>query len=143
MISHLLKRGSIMKCDLSGKVSLVTGSARGIGQAIANRLAANGSRVVFSDIDGEGAHKAAAQVSGATGLRLDVTRGEEIRAVIGRIVADFGSLDLLINNAGVNTMAHRVAIDKFPRAEWDRILAVDLTGLYEMSRACAEVMRAR
>src|ERR1700680_2850683 len=132
-----------MKCDLSGKVSLVTGAARGIGQAIAQRLAANGSRVVFSDIDGVGAEQAAGPIAGAAAMRLDVTRGDEIRVVIERIVADFGKLDILVNNAGVNTMAHRVPIDQFPREEWDRILAVDLTGLYEVSRAAARVMVAQ
>jgi NAD(P)-dependent dehydrogenase (short-subunit alcohol dehydrogenase family) len=132
-----------MKCDLSGKVSLVTGAARGIGQAIANRMAANGSRVVFSDIDGDGAIQAASQVRGAIGLRLDVTRGDEISSVVQRIVTELGRLDILVNNAGVNTLAHRVTIDQFPREEWDRILAVDLTGLYEMSRAVAGVMRGQ
>jgi NAD(P)-dependent dehydrogenase (short-subunit alcohol dehydrogenase family) len=130
-----------MKCDLNGQVSLVTGAARGIGQAIAGRLAANGSRVVFTDIDGAGAEAAAAQVAGAAGMRLDVTRGDEIRAAVNRIVADFGKLDILVNNAGVNTMAHRVPIDQFPREEWDRILAVDITGLFDMSRAIGQVMR--
>src|SRR5712692_5070245 len=104
-----------MQCDLKGKVSLVTGAARGIGQAIANRLAANGSRVVFSDIDGAGAKQAADQVPGATSLRLDVTRGDEIVSVIQKIVAELGRLDILVNNAGVNTLAHRVSIDQFPR----------------------------
>jgi 3-oxoacyl-[acyl-carrier protein] reductase len=58
-------------------------------------------------------------------------------------VAYHGQLDILVNNAGVNTMAHRVTIDEFPRDEWDRILAVDLTGLYELSKAAARVMRTR
>jgi 3-oxoacyl-[acyl-carrier protein] reductase len=132
-----------MKCDLSGKISLVTGAARGIGQAIANRLAVNGSRVVFSDIDGAGAKQAAEQVPGAISLRLDVTRGEEIRSAIQKISAEHGRLDIVVNNAGVNTLTHRVPIDQFPREEWDRILAVDLTGLYEVSRAVAGVMRAQ
>jgi 3-oxoacyl-[acyl-carrier protein] reductase len=131
-----------MRCDLSGKVSLVTGAARGIGQAIADRLADNGSVVIYTDLDEAGA-RAAAQLHDARALKLDVTRPDEIAAVVERIVVDHGQLDILVNNAGINTMAHRVTIDEFPRDEWDRILAVDLTGLYEMSRATARVMRDR
>jgi 3-oxoacyl-[acyl-carrier protein] reductase len=131
-----------MRSDLTGKVSLVTGAARGIGQAIADRLADNGSLVVYTDIDAAGA-AAAAQVRDAPSLKLDVTEPAEIAAVIERIVTDHGQLDILVNNAGINTLAHRVTIDEFPRDEWDRILAVDLTGLYEMSKAAARVMRAR
>ncbi len=130
-----------MQSDLSGKVSLVTGAARGIGQAIANRLAANGSRVVFSDIDADGAKSAASAHAGCIGLPLDVTNSEQINAVIARTIAEFGRLDILVNNAGINTLTHRVPIDQFPRDEWDKIIAVDLTGLYEMSRAAAVVMR--
>jgi 3-oxoacyl-[acyl-carrier protein] reductase len=131
-----------MKCDLAGKVSLVTGSARGIGQAIADRFAANGSQVFYTDIDEAGASEAA-RSKGGRSAKLDVTNPAEIQAVIARVVAECGKLDLLVNNAGVNTLAHRVTIDEFPRAEWDRILAVDLTGLYEMSKAAARVMRAK
>ncbi len=131
-----------MKCDLSGQISLVTGAARGIGQAIANRLAANGCRaVIFSDIDGAGAIEAAGRVPNGRALRLDVTRGEDVRAVVKTVVDEYGRLDVVVNNAGVNTIAQRVPIDEFPREEWDRILAVDLTGLYEVSRAAAAVMR--
>jgi len=129
-----------MRCDLAGKVSLVTGAARGIGQAIADRLADNGSLVVYTDVD-EGGAAAAAQAHGASSLRLDVTKPDEIAMAIDQIIGDHGRLDILVNNAGVNTMAHRVTIDEFPRDEWDRILAVDLTGLYEVSRAAARVMR--
>src|SRR5437660_9246412 len=132
-----------MKCDLTGKVSLVTGAARGIGQAIADRLAANGSRVVYTDLDPAATAAAAARAAGAIGLRMDVTRATEIEAVIGQVVAEFGRLDILVNNAGVNTLAHRVTIDDFPKDEWDRILAVDLTGVYQVSRAAAKVMRAQ
>lgn len=130
-----------MKCDLSGKVSLVTGAARGIGQAIADRLAANGSRVVYTDLDPAATAAAATRALGAVGWRMDVTSATEIEAVIGKIVTEFGRLDILVNNAGVNTLSHRVPIDQFPRAEWDRLLSVDLTGLYEVSRVAAGVMR--
>jgi 3-oxoacyl-[acyl-carrier protein] reductase len=127
-----------MKCDLSGKVSLVTGAARGIGKAIADRLAANGSVVYYTDRNADEVREAA---SGSPSLALDVTNAEDIAAARKRIEADAGRLDVLVNNAGINTMAHRVNIDQFPRAEWDRILAVDLTGVYEVSRAFADLMK--
>lgn len=130
-----------MKCELGGTVSLVTGAARGIGQAIADRLAQNGSTVYYTDLVLEEA-KAAASVTGTgRALKLDVTKSADIAEAMRQITAEGGRLDILVNNAGVNTMAHRVTIDQFPREEWDRILAVDLTGLYEMSKAAAAVMR--
>jgi NAD(P)-dependent dehydrogenase (short-subunit alcohol dehydrogenase family) len=132
-----------MRCDLSGQVSLVTGAARGIGRAIADRLAANGSRVVYTDVDEAGAREAAASVPGAPWRGLDVTRTADIEQAIDWVVATYGRLDLVVNNAGVNTLGHRVTIDEFPRAEWDRILAVDLTGLYEVSRFAARAMRSQ
>jgi NAD(P)-dependent dehydrogenase (short-subunit alcohol dehydrogenase family) len=130
-----------MKVDLQNQVALVTGAAQGIGQAIADALAANGARVVYVDIDQAGALQAAAARAGAIGLRMDVTSREEIEQAVGATVERLGRLDILVNNAGVNTLAHRVTIDEFPRSEWDRILSVDLTGLYEVSQAVARVMR--
>jgi NAD(P)-dependent dehydrogenase (short-subunit alcohol dehydrogenase family) len=130
-----------MKVDLSGQIALVTGAARGIGQAIADRLAANGSRVIYTDLVASEAVAAAAKAPNAKGLRMDVTRPDEIETTIAQIVAEFGRLDILVNNAGVNTLAHRVTIDQFPREEWDRLLSVDLTGLYDVSRFAARVMR--
>jgi NAD(P)-dependent dehydrogenase (short-subunit alcohol dehydrogenase family) len=132
-----------MRCDLQGKVSLVTGAARGIGQAIADRLAANGSLVIYTDVDEAGAQAAAHRAETSLAMCLDVTNSSEINEVLGKVIEKCGRLDVMVNNAGVNTMAHRVTIDEFPRAEWDRLLSVDLTGLYEVSKAAARIMRAQ
>jgi NAD(P)-dependent dehydrogenase (short-subunit alcohol dehydrogenase family) len=80
---------------------------------------------------------------GSIAMKMDVTRRDEIDAGIDRIVKEFGQLDILVNNAGINTSKYRVNIDEFPREEWDRILSVDLTGLYEVSQAAARVMLRR
>jgi 3-oxoacyl-[acyl-carrier protein] reductase len=136
------RKGQHMKCDLNGKVSLVTGAARGIGQAIAERLAANGSLVVCTDVD-PAIHQTASRIPNAKALRMDVTQSAEINGVIAEVVATFGRLDIVVNNAGVNTLAHRVPIDQFPREEWDRLLSVDLTGVFEVSRFAARVMRSQ
>lgn len=132
-----------MRCDLSGKVSLVTGAARGIGQEIANQLAANGSTVVFTDVDEGGVRQAAALVPDAHWRVMDVTRVDQVEEVIGWVGGSLGRLDVLVNNAGVNTLHDRVTIELFPRAEWDRVLAVDLTALYDVSRFAARSMLAQ
>ena len=132
-----------MKVDLEGQVALVTGAAGGIGQAIAHTLAANGARVVYADINFDAAKRCAASSPGALALRMDVTDEAEIDAAMSEILKQCGRLDILVNNAGVNTLAHRVNIDEFPTAEWERILRVDLTGLFFVSRAGAKIMLAR
>jgi 3-oxoacyl-[acyl-carrier protein] reductase len=129
-----------MRVNLKGKVALVTGAARGIGEAIANAFAADGALVVYSDIDLETAKAAAAKWPDSLALRLDITNPAEVDAVIEQIVNSCGRLDILVNNAGVNTLQHRVNIDQFPLEEWHRILNVDLTGLFYASRAGARAM---
>jgi 3-oxoacyl-[acyl-carrier protein] reductase len=132
-----------MTSNLNGTVSLVTGAARGIGQAIADRFARNGSVVYYTDLVLTEAQAAAAATPNGRAIRLDITKPAEIATAVQQVVAECGRLDILVNNAGVNTMAHRVTIDQFPREEWDRILAVDLTGLYEMSKAASAIMRTQ
>jgi NAD(P)-dependent dehydrogenase (short-subunit alcohol dehydrogenase family) len=129
-----------LRSNLAGQVAMVTGAARGIGEAIARRLAANGAIVYFTDID-ETVVRDTARSGGGHALALDVTSSEQIQAVLQEIEHREGRLDVVVNNAGVNTLRYRVTIDEFPREEWDRILAVDLTGLYEVSRAAAQIMR--
>jgi 3-oxoacyl-[acyl-carrier protein] reductase len=131
-----------MQVDLSGQVALVTGSARGIGQAIADLLARNGARVVYSDLELASVQAAAARQQGQA-VVLDVTNGEQVEAVIDAIVGEHGRLDVVVNNAGINTLAHRVPVDQVPTQEWERIRKVDLDGVFLVSRAAARVMRER
>jgi len=129
-----------MKVDLNDKVAVVTGAARGIGQAIADTFAANGARVIYSDIDFGQAKESAARSPGCKAMALDVTDARQVESVVNEVVQEFGQLDILVNNAGVNTLTARVPIDEFPREEWDRILNVDLTGVYLVSKAAARIM---
>ena len=130
-----------MHVNLNQEVALVTGAAQGIGQAIADALAANGASVVYADVNVAGAIAAAGKRPGAIGLSMDVTDAAEVGRAIDQTLEQFGRLDILVNNAGVNTLAHRVSIDEFPVEEWNRILNVDLTGLFQVSQAAARVMR--
>ena len=108
-----------MKVDLADKVALVTGAARGIGKSIANTLSENGADVIFADIDFEQAAETTLEATRTYGgnnkpLQMDVRDSDQVELSIETILADFGHLDILVNNAGVNTLAHRVNIDKFP-----------------------------
>jgi NAD(P)-dependent dehydrogenase (short-subunit alcohol dehydrogenase family) len=127
-----------MKCDLRGKVSVVTGAARGIGKAIADRLVANGSIVYYTDRVADDVRYAA---SGGRWMCLDVTNEEQIAAAVSQVQSEAGRIDILVNNAGINSLTHRVPADEYPRSEWDRILAVDLTAVFLVSQAFAPMMR--
>lgn len=128
-----------MKVDLADRVALVTGAARGIGRAIADLLGANGAHVVYTDVD----EAALASITGADTRCLDVTDVDGTQQTVDAIIADHGRIDILVNNAGVNTADHRVPIDEFPKAEWDRLLAVDLDGPYHVSKAVIPSMRTQ
>jgi 3-oxoacyl-[acyl-carrier protein] reductase len=131
-----------MRCDLRGKVALVTGAAGAIGSSIARRLSDNGASVIVGDIDGEGAKRVASDLADAMPCTIDIRDAASADAAIAAIMQRYGRLDILVNNAGVNTLAHRVTIDAFPQDEWDRITGIDLDGLYIMSRAALGPMVA-
>ena len=126
-------------------VSLVTGAGRGIGAAIAERLAADGSCVAVADID-EAAAVAQAQRmcaggAGAFPVRLDVADSASSRAAVGLVLEREGQLDVLVNNAGIAGLAAPVA--EYPEDEWRRILAIDLDGVFYCCKAVLPHMLER
>ena len=132
-----------MNVNLKDQVALVTGASGGIGQSIASTLAANGARVVYADINIDAARQYAARTPGAIALRMDITNEAEVEAVMAETLKQCGRLDILVNNAGINTVAQRMNIDQFPTELWERILRVDLTGLFLVSKAGAKLMLPR
>ena len=130
--------------DLHGRVAVVTGAGRGIGRAIAEGLAARGSAVVVGDIDEATAAEVASSLGAAghtaIGVRCDVSVRIEAEALLTAAVETYGVLDILVNNAGINRdrMLH-----KMEDAEWEQVLAVDLTGVFHTTRRAAQIMRER
>ena len=137
-----------MKVELAGRTALVTGAAQGIGRAIADALAANGARVVYTDRDLATARRAAdaahAHVAGHLAYALDVSDRRAIETVAAQVLADTDGIDILVNNAGIGVKAaDRKTVDGFPVETWDEMLAIDLTGVFLVSRAFVPSMRAR
>lgn len=132
-----------MKVDLNGKVALVTGAAKGIGRAIADMFCQNGAVVVYADIDHETAKKSASKNKKSAALKMDVGDVKQVNSGIEWTVREFGKLDIVVNNAGVNTIKHRVNIDQFPLEEWEWIVKIDLTGVFMVSKAASARMVAQ
>lgn len=127
--------------DLSGRVALVTGAARGIGAAVAERLAHDGARVAIADIDAEGAEHLASTLSQAgheaVGLACDVSNTEQVRQTVDAAHQRFGRLDILVNNAGI---LRDNLIFKMSDDDWDRVIDVHLKGAFLCSRAAQKYM---
>ena len=125
---------------LRDKVVVVTGAGRGMGQAIAERLAAEGARVAVTDVDEKSALSTADGLEGAAGFRLDITDAAEVSARIGEIVAALGPIDALVNNAGWDQLSPFLDTDE---DLWDRIIDINLRGPIRMTKAVLPQMVER
>ncbi|MBV8221130.1 MAG: glucose 1-dehydrogenase, partial [Solirubrobacterales bacterium] len=124
---------------LDGKVALVSGAARGIGAAIAQAMAAEGANVVIGDLlDEEGQALAEKIGLSAAYVHLDVTNPDDWNAAVGTTVEKYGELTVLVNNAGI---AGGVPIDQYSHADWDKIVAINLTGVFNGIQAAVPAMR--
>lgn len=125
-----------MTRGLEGKVALITGAASGIGREMAVRFAAEGAHVVAADIDAAGGAAVAASIGGHF-LELDVTKRDAWNRVVEATVERFGKLDILVNNAGIGGEAR---IEELAEEMWDRILAVNLKGVFLGTQAALPKM---
>ena len=130
---------------LEGKIAIVTGASKGIGKAIAEKLAEEGAHVYVADIDAKGASNAAEEIrkSGhdADGVAVDISKKESVDAMVSHIVGKSGKIDILVNNAGV--FGKNKPIDQITMEEWDATLTVNLRGTHMVSQAVVKEMMAR
>ncbi|NVI88164.1 SDR family NAD(P)-dependent oxidoreductase [Actinomadura sp. BRA 177] len=123
---------------LQGKVAIVTGAGRGIGRAIAAKLADEGAVMLAADIDEAAAKQTASDLGGdAAGVRTDVTSRESVDAMAEEAKARFGRIDVLVNNAGWDVAGPFVQSDP---ADWDKIIAINLYGVLHACHAVLPVM---
>jgi 2-dehydro-3-deoxy-L-rhamnonate dehydrogenase (NAD+) len=124
--------------DLGNRTALVTGAARGIGLAIATRLAADGARVALLDRDAGAVEAAARGIGGSLALIADVTRAADVEAAMERVTGTWGRLDVLVNNAGIT--GRSFPIWELSDEDWQRVIDVDLTSVFLCCRAAVKRM---
>jgi len=128
--------------ELKDKVAIVTGSARGLGKAIATRLAEMGANIVLNDIPSSEAIESTAEEFKARGFNVIVTRGdvrnpEDVENMVNAAVEAFGRVDILVNNAGIT---RDTLLLKMSEQDWDDVLDINLKGAFLCTRAVAKVM---
>ncbi|ADU14155.1 glucose 1-dehydrogenase [Asticcacaulis excentricus] len=127
---------------LKDKVALVTGGAQGIGKAIVRSFAAEGARVIIADIDPREGKTLAAELPGTVFRRLDVSDEAQWIAVLDSVVADFGRLDVLVNNAGITGRAEAKNDPEHTTLEdWRRVMTVNTDGVFLGCKHAIRVMR--
>ena len=131
---------------LKGKVALVTGSTSGIGLGVAQALAAEGADIMLSGFgDAAGIARLRGEIAERCGVRVghsdaDVSRPAAIRDMVAQTARELGALDILVNNAGVQFTA---AIEDFPDEQWDRVIAINLSGVFHGTKAAIPLMKRR
>jgi 3-oxoacyl-[acyl-carrier protein] reductase len=125
---------------LQDKVAVVTGAAQGIGEAVARLFVAHGARVVIGDLDGDAAARTAKEIDEdrVVGHACDVVDGAAVGSLVDRARSAFGSLDVMVNNAGITRDA---TLRKMTEDQFDQVVAVHLRGAWLGTRAAAEAMR--
>src|SRR5512145_1612447 len=131
---------------LKGKTALVTGSTSGIGLGIATRLAGEGANVVLNGF-GERAEieRISAELKSKYKVAVrhdaaDMTKPGEIAAMMDKAIVEFGAVDVLVNNAGIQ---HVAPVEEFPPEKWDAIIAINLSSAFHTTRAALPAMKAR
>jgi 3-oxoacyl-[acyl-carrier protein] reductase len=124
------------------KVALITGSARGIGRAIAEKLAGRGASVVIADVRAELATATAQEIAASSGQRtlavtVDVVNTESVKAMVDKVLAEFGRIDILVNNAGVT---RDTLVMRMEEADWDLVLNINLKGAFICSKAVVRTL---
>ena len=129
---------------LDGKVAIVTGGASGLGLASALLFGGEGAKVAVADLDGAGANRAAGEIAAAggeaIGIELDVTDAAAVEQAVADTIARFGRVDVLFANAGIPGEGNAASLD---RADWDRVIAVNLTSVWLSMRAVLPHMAER
>ena len=124
-----------------GKTAIVTGAARGIGRAIAERFSSEGAQVMIADIDDVAAQNAAGELGAQViAQRLDVTSDTSWNAAVERAKNDWGKIDILVNNAGI--AGRSATVWEYAVEEWNQVIAIDLTGVFLGCRAVVPSMIA-
>ncbi len=124
--------------DFNSKTAIITGSARGIGRAIAERMAALGAKVVISDLDQTACDEVAAQIgSGAIGIACNVTDEQQVINLIDTANKRLGSVDIVVNNAGITRDTLMIRMDE---KDWNLVLDINLKGAFLVTKAAAKIM---
>ena len=124
---------------LDGKVAIVTGGAKGIGRAIADRLAADGARMVIADL--QGAQDAAGAYADGVGLTVDVASEDDVARMAGETVERCGRIDILVNNAGLYAQLPMRPFEQIPVDEWRKVMDVNVLSMFLTCRAVVPRMR--